>query len=46
MKGQLDEYVKASHTPEAREGVKKFKPKTELPEKDWRRTLKYSVPGK
>ena len=30
--------------PEAREGVKKFKPKTELPKADWRRTLKYNVP--
>lgn len=41
---QLDEYVKASRTAEAREDVKKFEPKTELPKGDWRRTLKYRVP--
>ena len=44
VKVQLDDYVKASRTAEAREGVKKFKPKTELPKTDWRRTLKYDVP--
>ena len=41
---QLDEYVKANRTAQAREGVKKFKPKTELPKIDWRRTLEYNVP--
>ena len=34
VKIQLDEYVKASRTAEAREGVKRFKPKTELPKTD------------
>ena len=47
VKVQLDDYVKAtcSRTAGAREGVKKFKPKTELPKTDWRRTLKYDVPN-
>ena len=34
VKVQLDEYAKASRTAEAREGVKKFEPKTELPVED------------
>ena len=29
----------------AREGIKKFKPKAELPKTDWRRILKYNVPN-
>ena len=41
---QLDDYVKASRTVQAREVVKKFKRKAELPKTDWRRTLKYNVP--
>ena len=39
MEIQLDDYVKASRTAEAREGVKKSKPKTELPKTDWRRIV-------
>ena len=43
VKSELPEYTKANHTKAAREGVKKFEPKTELPKRDWRRTLNYKV---
>ena len=39
VKVQLHGYVKASRTVEAREEVKKFKLKTELPKANWRRSL-------
>ena len=44
VKAELPEYTAGSHTKAAREGVKKFEPKTELPKGDWRRSLKYKVP--